>query len=174
MAATATSATNGMEQLVRDARISMIYEGTNGVQALDLVGRKLPQGAGRMLRTFFHPVSEFIERNSDHKQLGGDDQGVRQSLRRAATGDGADRGEGDGGSRGSRRRRDRIPAAVRPGGAGLHVGRGRRSLRWRNWHVRMPTPRSTRPNSPRPGSSWSACCRRSAGCWSRSRPARAQ
>jgi hypothetical protein len=61
---------HGMEQLVRDARISMIYEGTNGIQALDLVGRKLPQGAGRMLRTFFHPVSEFIEAHSDHKQLG--------------------------------------------------------------------------------------------------------
>ncbi|HEY0200919.1 MAG TPA: acyl-CoA dehydrogenase C-terminal domain-containing protein, partial [Burkholderiaceae bacterium] len=61
---------HGMEQLVRDARISMIYEGTNGVQALDLVGRKLPQGAGRMLRTFFHPVSDFIEVNSGHKQLG--------------------------------------------------------------------------------------------------------
>jgi alkylation response protein AidB-like acyl-CoA dehydrogenase len=61
---------HGMEQLVRDARISMIYEGTNGIQALDLVGRKLPQGAGRMLRTFFHPVSAFIETHSDHKQLG--------------------------------------------------------------------------------------------------------
>jgi alkylation response protein AidB-like acyl-CoA dehydrogenase len=61
---------HGMEQLVRDARISMIYEGTNGIQALDLVGRKLPQGAGRMLRTFFHPVNDFIEANSDHKQLG--------------------------------------------------------------------------------------------------------
>ena len=42
MAATATSASNGMEQLVRDARIAQIYEGTNGIQALDLVGRKLP------------------------------------------------------------------------------------------------------------------------------------
>ncbi len=61
---------HGMEQLVRDARISMIYEGTNGIQALDLVGRKLPQGAGRMLRTFFHPVSEFIEKNSAHPVLG--------------------------------------------------------------------------------------------------------
>jgi alkylation response protein AidB-like acyl-CoA dehydrogenase len=61
---------HGMEQLVRDARISMIYEGTNGIQALDLVGRKLPQGAGRMLRTFFHPVSAFIETHSEHKQLG--------------------------------------------------------------------------------------------------------
>ena len=61
---------HGMEQLVRDARISMIYEGTNGIQALDLVGRKLPQGAGRMLRTFFHPVNEFIETNSAHPVLG--------------------------------------------------------------------------------------------------------
>ena len=61
---------HGMEQLVRDARISMIYEGTNGIQALDLVGRKLPQGAGRMLRTFFHPVNDFIETHSGHKQLG--------------------------------------------------------------------------------------------------------
>jgi hypothetical protein len=60
---------HGMEQLVRDARISMIYEGTNGIQALDLVGRKLPQGAGRMLRTFFHPVSEFIATNSSHPLL---------------------------------------------------------------------------------------------------------
>jgi len=61
---------HGMEQLVRDARISMIYEGTNGIQALDLVGRKLPQGAGRMLRTFFHPVSAFIEQHSTHPSLG--------------------------------------------------------------------------------------------------------
>jgi hypothetical protein len=39
----------------------MIYEGTNGIQALDLVGRKMAQGYGRLLRQFFHPVSEFIE-----------------------------------------------------------------------------------------------------------------
>ena len=37
-------AEHGMEQFVRDARITMIYEGANGIQALDLVGRKLPQG----------------------------------------------------------------------------------------------------------------------------------
>lgn len=46
----------GMEQLARDARITKIYEGTNGIQALDLVGRKLPTGMGRMARRFFHPV----------------------------------------------------------------------------------------------------------------------
>ena len=59
----------GMEQLVRDARIAQIYEGTNGVQALDLVGRKMPQHAGRLLRRFFHPVSEFIEGNSDNPEM---------------------------------------------------------------------------------------------------------
>ncbi len=51
---------NGMEQYVRDARIAQIYEGTNGVQALDLVGRKLGVGTGRLLRRFFHPCSDFI------------------------------------------------------------------------------------------------------------------
>ncbi|MCB1650658.1 MAG: acyl-CoA dehydrogenase C-terminal domain-containing protein [Alphaproteobacteria bacterium] len=51
----------GMEQYVRDARIAQIYEGTNGIQALDLVGRKMGQGFGRLLRRFFHPVQEFIE-----------------------------------------------------------------------------------------------------------------
>ena len=71
---------HGMEQLVRDARIAMIYEGTNGVQALDLVGRKLPQGAGRLLRTFFHPLGDFIERNKDHAQLGGIVKGLEKAF----------------------------------------------------------------------------------------------
>ena len=62
---------HGMEQYVRDARISMIYEGTNGVQALDLVGRKLPANMGRSLRRFFHPVSEYIAANRDDPQIGG-------------------------------------------------------------------------------------------------------
>jgi alkylation response protein AidB-like acyl-CoA dehydrogenase len=52
---------NGMEQYARDARIAQIYEGTNGIQALDLVGRKIPAHAGRYLRRFFHPASNFIE-----------------------------------------------------------------------------------------------------------------
>jgi hypothetical protein len=54
----------GMEQLVRDARITQIYEGTNGIQALDLVGRKLPAGMGRMARRFFHPVGEYITKRA--------------------------------------------------------------------------------------------------------------
>ena len=52
----------GMEQLVRDARITQIYEGTNGIQALDLVGRKMPTGMGRMARRFFHPVQTYIDK----------------------------------------------------------------------------------------------------------------
>jgi alkylation response protein AidB-like acyl-CoA dehydrogenase len=56
---------HGMEQYVRDARISMIYEGANGVQALDLVGRKLPQEGGRLLTRFLDPVMEFLDANND-------------------------------------------------------------------------------------------------------------
>src|SRR3954452_14357899 len=51
----------GMEQYVRDARIAQIYEGANGIQALDLVGRKLGQHVGRLLRHFFHPVAACLE-----------------------------------------------------------------------------------------------------------------
>jgi hypothetical protein len=59
----------GVEQYARDARIAMIYEGTNGVQALDLVGRKMGQSYGRLLRRFFHPVTEFIEKNQADPKL---------------------------------------------------------------------------------------------------------
>ncbi len=52
---------NGMEQYVRDARVAQIYEGTNGIQAMDLVGRKLPAHTGRYLRQFFHPVRAYLE-----------------------------------------------------------------------------------------------------------------
>jgi len=61
---------HGMEQFVRDARITQLYEGTSGIQALDLVGRKLPQGTGRLLRQFFHPVDQFIQENAEDKELG--------------------------------------------------------------------------------------------------------
>jgi alkylation response protein AidB-like acyl-CoA dehydrogenase len=59
----------GMEQLVRDARITQIYEGTNGIQALDLVGRKLPTGMGRLARRFFHPVADYIEQASEKPEM---------------------------------------------------------------------------------------------------------
>jgi len=60
----------GMEQFVRDARIGQIYEGTNFVQALDLVGRKLPEGDGRLLRRFAALVGEELEAAGRLPQLG--------------------------------------------------------------------------------------------------------
>ena len=52
---------HGMEQFVRDARITMIYEGANGIQALDLVGRKLGRDGGRAITAFFGEVSAFVK-----------------------------------------------------------------------------------------------------------------
>jgi len=51
----------GMEQFARDARIAPIYEGTNGVQAMDLIGRKLPANGGRAVRRFFGLVENFAK-----------------------------------------------------------------------------------------------------------------
>lgn len=59
----------GVEQYARDARIAQIYEGTNGIQALDLVGRKMGQGFGRLLRRFFHPVQDFISQNQASNEM---------------------------------------------------------------------------------------------------------
>ncbi|MCY4334097.1 MAG: acyl-CoA dehydrogenase C-terminal domain-containing protein [Litoreibacter sp.] len=53
----------GMSQFARDARIAMIYEGANGVQALDLVGRKLAQDGGKHVMAFFEMVKNFISEN---------------------------------------------------------------------------------------------------------------
>ena len=55
----------GMSQFTRDARIAMIYEGANGVQALDLVGRKLPQDGGKHVMAFFEMVKSFCKENAD-------------------------------------------------------------------------------------------------------------
>jgi butyryl-CoA dehydrogenase len=59
----------GMEQLVRDCRITQIYEGANGIQGLDLVGRKMPMHNGRLLRRFFHPVDTYIREQTGKPEL---------------------------------------------------------------------------------------------------------
>ncbi len=56
---------HGMSQFTRDARIAMIYEGANGVQALDLVGRKLAQDGGKHVMAFFDLIKNFCKENSD-------------------------------------------------------------------------------------------------------------
>ncbi len=60
-------AEHGMEQFVRDARIAQIYEGANGIQALDLVGRKLGKDGGRAIMAFFNEVQTYLKdrANSD-------------------------------------------------------------------------------------------------------------
>jgi alkylation response protein AidB-like acyl-CoA dehydrogenase len=59
----------GMSQFARDARITMIYEGANGVQALDLVGRKLAQDGGKHVMAFFEMVKNFIKENEGDEAL---------------------------------------------------------------------------------------------------------
>jgi alkylation response protein AidB-like acyl-CoA dehydrogenase len=59
----------GMSQYVRDARITMIYEGANGVQAMDLVGRKLAQNGGRAIQSFFAVVDEECGRAKSNEAL---------------------------------------------------------------------------------------------------------
>jgi acyl-CoA dehydrogenase len=59
----------GLEQYVRDARITMIYEGTNGIQSLDLVGRKLGLHGGKATMAFFELIKTFIKENEGHSDL---------------------------------------------------------------------------------------------------------
>jgi alkylation response protein AidB-like acyl-CoA dehydrogenase len=88
---------HGMEQFVRDVRITQIYEGTNGVQALDLVGRKMPANLGRSLRRFFHPVAEFIDSHAADPDIGGLVQPFAKAFGalQLATGFIAEKGLGD-------------------------------------------------------------------------------
>ena len=62
-------AEHGMEQFVRDARIAQIYEGANGIQALDLVGRKLGKDGGRAIMTFFNEVQAYLKERANNDAL---------------------------------------------------------------------------------------------------------
>jgi alkylation response protein AidB-like acyl-CoA dehydrogenase len=59
----------GMSQFVRDTRIALIYEGANGVQALDLVGRKLARNGGRALKTLSAEIIEFLGEHKENEKL---------------------------------------------------------------------------------------------------------
>ena len=71
---------NGAEQYVRDARIAQIYEGTNGVQAMDLVGRKLPMNGGRALQAFLKLVADEVAQAKGNEKLAG----VAEALEKAS------------------------------------------------------------------------------------------
>ncbi len=70
----------GMSQFVRDARIAMIYEGANGIQALDLVGRKLGANGGRAAMAFFKEVGDFCEENRDNEKLAPFTKALKKGL----------------------------------------------------------------------------------------------
>src|SRR3546814_4991768 len=59
----------GVEQYVRDARINLIYEGTNTIQSLDLIGRKVLQDGGQKLGKFGKLVQDFIKANADKPEM---------------------------------------------------------------------------------------------------------
>ncbi|MGB6119511.1 MAG: acyl-CoA dehydrogenase C-terminal domain-containing protein [Mesorhizobium sp.] len=71
---------HGMSQFVRDARIAMIYEGANGVQALDLVGRKLASNGGRAVQAFFKEVGDFCEANRANEEMAPFTKGLKKGL----------------------------------------------------------------------------------------------
>ena len=70
----------GVEQFVRDARIALIYEGTNGIQALDLVGRKLAANGGRAVFGFFSDLEEFVSENEANEKMKPYVEGVRTAT----------------------------------------------------------------------------------------------
>merc|ERR1712224_527942 len=60
---------HGMEQLVRDARITPIYEGTNGIQALDLIGRKFNIHDGLIINQYLESINEFLNNNKENSDM---------------------------------------------------------------------------------------------------------
>jgi acyl-CoA dehydrogenase len=70
----------GMSQYVRDARIAMIYEGANGIQALDLVGRKLGLNGGRAVMALFKEIGDFCEENRSDENLTAFTKSLKKGL----------------------------------------------------------------------------------------------
>ncbi|MFZ0174049.1 MAG: acyl-CoA dehydrogenase C-terminal domain-containing protein [Pseudolabrys sp.] len=73
-------AEHGMEQFVRDARIAQIYEGANGIQALDLVGRKLGKDGGRAIMAFFNEVQTYLKERANSDEMNAYLKPLGQSL----------------------------------------------------------------------------------------------
>jgi acyl-CoA dehydrogenase len=111
----------GMSQFVRDARIAMIYEGANGIQALDLVGRKLGLNGGRAIMSLLQGGRRLL-RGEPRRREDGPSPRPEEGLRRSAGGTMwlVQNGMAKPGQ--CRRRLDRLHASLRPCGARLHVG----------------------------------------------------
>ncbi len=117
---------HGMEQFVRDARIAMIYEGANGIQALDLVGRKLAKDGGRAMMAFFNEVTNYVNEKGADPAMLVYLAPLSTVARPSAAGLDVVHAQRGGQARQCRRRRHRLHAFVRAGGARLHVGAHRR------------------------------------------------
>ncbi len=70
----------GQEQLVRDVRIAQIYEGTNGIQALDLLGRKVVANKGQFFQLYFDEITAFIDKNAENEALSNFVQPLAEAL----------------------------------------------------------------------------------------------
>ena len=152
-------AEHGMEQFVRDARISMIYEGANGVQALDLVGRKLPRDGGRAIMAFFAEVAAFAKENGGNDAMKPYVAPLMGALGHLQQATGWLMQNGTGQPRQCRCGRHRLHGIVRPRRVRLHVGadgqgRQRQDRRLRPHAVPEDQARD------RQSSSWSGCCRK--------------
>ena len=72
---------HGMEQFVRDARIAPIYEGTNGIQALDLIGRKMEINEGELIKNFFKIIEDYLLNISNNKYIQKEITQFKQSFK---------------------------------------------------------------------------------------------
>ena len=115
-------AEHGMEQFVRDARIAMIYEGANGIQALDLVGRKLPRDGGRAVMAFFAEVGAFAKEHGGDEAMKPFVTPLSAALGHLQQATGWLMQNAHDQARQCRRRRHRLHAIVRPRHLRLHVG----------------------------------------------------
>lgn len=76
----------GMSQFVRDTRIALIYEGANGIQALDLVGRKLARKGGRALMTLNAEIDAFLSENADNENVSEFMDGLKDAKKKLTEG----------------------------------------------------------------------------------------
>jgi len=72
---------HGMEQFVRDSRIAPIYEGTNGIQALDLIGRKMEINEGELIKNFFKVIEKYLSNISNNKDIQKEINQFKQSFK---------------------------------------------------------------------------------------------
>ncbi len=69
-----------VEQYMRDIKIASIYEGTNGIQALDLIGRKLSKNAGQLFREFYEDIATFCGRYGEHQAFKNEISSLKKTL----------------------------------------------------------------------------------------------